>query len=47
MRGVEFKRFIEKHGIKKQGDISGSSEQTEVNTSSVQNDTVQEVSINV
>lgn len=47
MRGVEFKRFIEKHGIKKQGDISGSSEQTEVNTSSVQNDTVQEVPINV
>ena len=47
MRGVEFKRFIEKHGIKKQADISGSSEQTEVNTSSVQNDTVQEVSINV
>ncbi len=47
MRGVEFKRFILKHGIKNQADISGSSEQTEVNTSSVQNDTVKEVSIDV
>lgn len=47
MRGVEFKRFILKHGIKNQADISGSSEQTEVNTSSVQNDTVKGVSIDV
>ena len=45
MRGVNFARFIEKHGIKKTADILGSSEQSEVNASSVQNDTVQEVSI--
>lgn len=47
MRGVNFARFIEIHGSKKRVDIQGSSEQAGVNTSSVQNDTVQEVSINV
>jgi molybdopterin-biosynthesis enzyme MoeA-like protein len=47
MRGVEFKRFIEKHGIKKHVDISGSSEQSGAFPASVQNDTVQEVSIDV
>lgn len=47
MRGVNFARFVEKHGTKKQADISSSSEQTEVYTSSVQNDTCLEVSIDV
>ena len=47
MRGVNFARFIEKHGFKKHVDISGSSEQSGAFPASVQNDTVQEVSIDV
>ncbi|MFA6876057.1 MAG: hypothetical protein WCQ87_05440 [Parabacteroides sp.] len=43
MRGVEFSRFIEKHGIKKHSDISDSSDPTETDYSSVQNDTGVEV----
>lgn len=43
MRGVEFARFIEKHGIKKQADISGSSEQSETVYNPVKNDIGQEV----
>ena len=39
MRGVEFARFIEKHGIKKQADISTRSEQTEAGYYPEKNDT--------
>ena len=45
MRGVNFARFIEKHGIKKRVDISSGSEQSGARTASVQNDTYQEVPI--
>jgi hypothetical protein len=39
MRGVNFARFIEKHGIKKQTCINDSSEQTEDGYTSVLNET--------
>lgn len=46
MRGVEFARFIEKHGSKNQVDISGSSEQSKAGYNPVQKDTVEEVYTN-
>lgn len=45
MRGVEFARFIEKHGIKKISDIPDSCGQSKAGYNPVQNDTGEEVSI--
>lgn len=45
MRGVEFARFIEKHGIKNISDIPGSYGQSKAGYNPVQNDTGEEVSI--
>ena len=46
MRGVEFARFIEKHGSKKQTDIPGSIGQSKAGYNPVQNDTGEEVYTN-
>ncbi len=46
MRGVEFSKFLEKHGIKKQLDIQYSTEQTQAGYTSVKNDTGEGVIIN-